>query len=556
MSTEFSRARSYVSQVALVVATTFVALPLTAVALAEPAQAQSLKTPAISSVTSTNCTGSSPTYFCSSPTVVLGGTSADDNTEVVVADSHGFWYGETSSDGSGNWSVAITLPGSSSAYTLDAFELDTAADQVGTASQTISVTVSSNQLVTDGSFEMPPVPDTACASTCSDFGDWENFDQGSGDVPGWDSTNNYGIEIQTTANGNATAFDGNQFVELASNGVSGITQTISTVPGAQYTLTFAYQARPGTSLAQNTMAVQWGGAFVVGDSQAGTCDDDTVTVPGSGLQGGFGGWTVATYIITGSASPTGTVLEFDDTNPCTEDSVGDFLDDVSVVPTESLAPSNTSWETAQPITLSSVTAGTGDASQAITFSGETLWYDFRVQPGEQLNLQFSNPEDYQILLFSDITQAVAAGAGANGVPVTQAESSSNNDSSTSFSPAYDNPAYDNPAYDNPAYDNPAYDNPAYDNPAYDNPAYDNPAYDNPAYQGSEGDAVVDSLLAESLPAGATSQSVDADTWNDDRQLLYRSRERQWQLFSQQLHGQRDRLWRPMPGRHPQQPRCH
>ena len=520
MSGHLSRTGPYFTRIALAVAFALVAAPLTSPT--SVASAQTLGTPSLSVnlTASTNCSGSGGDYSCTSPTVTLQG-SADENTTIVAADSYGLWLGETTSDSSGIWGLSVTLPAGASApatYELDAFELDTTLGEQGSASSAISVTVSSNQLVTNGDFGDPAV-ETPCAGCSPTTGNWENFPQGSGDVPGWDSTNSCGIELQTEGTNGVTPYGGStQYAELASNCVSGVTQTISTVLGAQYTLTFAYQARPDVNMAapsalscpsgwtvtqanENTMAVQWGGSYIAGTS-----------TPGSGLQGGSS-WQVATYNLT--ATGTSTVLEFDDTNPCALDSYGDFLDNVSVVPTETLAPSNTSWESAQPITLSSTTGGgsSGSGSQAISFAGETLWYDFPVQPGEQVSVQFSNPADYQALLFSDITQAAATGAGPDGVPTSQAESASNNDSAANFAPAYENPAYENPAYENPAYDNPAYENPAYENPAYENPAYENPAYDNPAYENSAGDAVVDSLLGESSPGDSSTQSVDADTWN-------------------------------------------
>jgi hypothetical protein len=490
------------------------------------AAAQGLTTLQGISVTSTNCTPASGGYSCTSPTVMLQGTGADPSTNIVVADSVGLWLGETTSSGGGAWSVAVTLPAGASApatYVLDAFEINTSLGEQGGASPTISVTVNSNQLLTNGNFGQPPLPD-GCTNCAPTNGVWENFPQGSGFVPGWDSTNSCGIEIETPSDFGASP-DSNPVVELASDCVSGVTQTVPTVPGAQYTLTFDYRARQGstntdgegnnldcpadwtiTQANENTMAVQWGGYYLVGS-----------IATGSGLQGQEA-WQTGTYNLT--ATGTSTLLEFDDTNPCSQDSYGDDLADVSVVPTETLAPTNTSWESAQAIPMSTTqeTAGAGSASQSITFAGETLWYEFPVQPGEQVSVQLNNPADFQALIFSDISQATAAGAGSDGLPASQAESASNNDSSANFSPAYENPAYENPAYENPAYENPAYDNPAYENPAYENPAYENPAYENPAYENpayenSAGGAVVDALLGESSPAGASTQTVDADTWN-------------------------------------------
>jgi len=228
------------------------------------------------------------------------------------------------------------------------------------------------------------------------------------------------------------------------------------------------------------------------------------------LQGGPS-WVVATYTLT--ATTTSTLLEFDDTNPSGGDSVGDFLDDVSVVPTASLGPSNTSWSTAQGIDL--VPQGqmlTGTASQAINYSGEGLWYDFPVQPGEQVNVQLGNvAANYQVLLFSDIAQAqAAASTGTPNVPVLQAESSGNNDSSATFSPFYGAPFYGAPFYGAPFYGAPFYGANSTYSPFYGAPFYGAPFYGAADDQAAE----ADSILAESSQTGPVNQSVSAETWND------------------------------------------
>jgi len=65
-------------------------------------------------------------------------------------------------------------------------------------------------------------------------------------IPGWSAT--AGIELQSSDSegpGLVTPF-GNQYVELNVHGPSTISQTITTVPGQQYDLSFALSARPGT----------------------------------------------------------------------------------------------------------------------------------------------------------------------------------------------------------------------------------------------------------------------------------------------------------------------
>ncbi len=194
-----------------------------------------------------------------------------------------------------------------------------------------------------------------------------------------------------------------------------------------------------------------------------------------------------------------------------------------MVPTASLAPSNTSWNNAQQIPLSSSGSGfSGSASQSISYSGEGLWYDFSVQPGEQVSVQLNNlAANYHILLFSDISQAQQAqSSGTPNLPVVQAEASGNNDASTTFSPFYGAPFYGAPFYGAPFYGAPFYGAPFYGAPFYGaadgySPFYGAPFYGAPFYGAADDNAAeADSLLAQSTQSGHVTQSVQADTWND------------------------------------------
>ncbi len=286
-----------------------VALSLTAAARSAHAQSSPETLPNLS-VSSADCTSSAGVYSCSSPTVTLSGTGADPSTNVVVADSNGYWLGETTSNSTGAWSLPVTLLANSSSYTLDAFEVNgsTTQPEQGSPSPTVSVTVTGNQLLTNGSFEQPSV-----ASVSGGNNNWLYFftpDQvaagyavapySTTPVPGWASTNpQCGIELQSASTIPVQPYDGAQYTELASNCVSGVTQTISTVPGTQYSLSFAFQARPAADLesqpVENTMSVEWGGQTVAPSLQGGST------------------WQVYTYVLT--ATSTSTVLQFERHQP-------------------------------------------------------------------------------------------------------------------------------------------------------------------------------------------------------------------------------------------------
>ncbi|MGA3218075.1 MAG: hypothetical protein ABSE77_03185, partial [Acidimicrobiales bacterium] len=457
-------------------------------------------------MTSGDCASSTAAvYTCTSPTVTVTGT-ADASTNVVVAATNGYWLGETVSSSTGSWSISVTLLANTNAYALDAFEVGPTTSAESSPSVPVTVTVQGNQLLTNGDFDLPSVTALEPGITWAYFSPAGTVPYPGGVVstepfPGWSATNDCGIELETAGTIPFTPYDNStQYAELASDCVSGLTQTVATVPGTQYTLSFAYAARPGTApSAQDTMSVEWGGQSVAPD-----------------LQGVFG-WTLATYTLT--ATTTSTKLEFDDTDTTPADSEGDFLDNVSVVPTASLGPSNTSWSNAQGVNPVASQGGqsTGTATQSITYAGEGLWYDFPIQPGEQVNVQLSNvTADYQVLLFSDISLAQQSlTSGTPDIPVVQAESSGNNDSSATFSPFYGAPFYGAPFYGAPFYGAPFYGAPFYGASSDYSPFYGAPFYGAPFYGAADDQAAEeDSILAESSQTGAVTQSVTAETWND------------------------------------------
>lgn len=277
-----------------------------------------------------------------SPTVTVNGTAADAGSTITLED-YGVPIATTTASASLDWSVTVSLVEGIQALSA----VETLGEAVSAASQPDDVDVTGVQLVDNGSFEDDVVP------PASNGNGWENFNLPDEPVvTGWVPANALypsnvcGIELQTEATVEVTPYDGDQYAELASNCAEGVAQTLSTVPGTQYELTFAYQGRPTTSPQENTMSVEWGGSYLAGSATAGSGLEGCSTGPA----GCSGGWQVGQYTVT--ATSASTTIEFDDTNPNSQDSEGDFLDDVSVVPVATLEPNNTTWLTAQDLALS------------------------------------------------------------------------------------------------------------------------------------------------------------------------------------------------------------
>ncbi|HEX6394072.1 MAG TPA: hypothetical protein VFZ97_11565 [Acidimicrobiales bacterium] len=427
------------------------------------------------------------------PTVPVSGT-ASTGASVGVLDG-GVLVGTATADSeTGNWSTVLNLLQGNHSLTAE----QTVSGQTGPASAPpVNVNVTSNQVATNGSFEQPVIGHGFPGETFN--GNWSNFSTG---IPDWAATNGCGIELQTQATVGVTPFDGNQYAELNSNCVSGITQTVATVPGTQYIFKFAYQARPNTSPADNTMAVQWNGSYLVGSAQ-----------PGSGLQGGTG-WTVAQYAVTATA--TTAAIEFDSTeNPSLgfpDNSLGDFVDGVSLTPAAA-QDSNTSWLTAKYLG----TPGQVGASQSLNFQGEALWYDFSVTPGEQLQVSLSNVAgDYNIAVFSDISQAFnALNNSTPNLAALGAEAPGSAASPSAFSPSAFSPSAFSPSAFSPSAFSPSAFSPSAFSPSAFSPSAFSPSAFSPsAFSAAYSSAQLDSLLAVSTAPGAVDKSVTVNTWNN------------------------------------------
>jgi hypothetical protein len=136
-------------------------------------------------------------------------------------------------------------------------------------------------------------------------------------ITGWSS--NLPFELQRGSNTGGlsnfdVSFEGNQYLELNSTALSSIYQSLATVAGQAYNLSFAYSGRPDTpGGAISAMQIFWNGIML----------NPTVTAAADS------GWLVYTYnnlIATGN----NTVLAFNSTGPGDQPSYGSYLDAVSV----------------------------------------------------------------------------------------------------------------------------------------------------------------------------------------------------------------------------------
>lgn len=166
------------------------------------------------------------------------------------------------------------------------------------------------ELINNGGFEAPVVS-----------GGWQAFVNGTTGLD-WSvdwrdgSTNPAYLELQKGVNG-WLPFGGSQYAELDShNGPASVRiyQDFATIPGDDYNLSFAFSARPGTDIENNKLKVLWNGVEVNLLTADGTGESNT-------------NWATSTYSLTATA--TTTRLEFIDMG--TSDTLGTFLDEVSVV---------------------------------------------------------------------------------------------------------------------------------------------------------------------------------------------------------------------------------
>ncbi|MFN2608812.1 MAG: DUF642 domain-containing protein [Acidimicrobiales bacterium] len=154
-------------------------------------------------------------------------------------------------------------------------------------------------LIVNGSFEQPHIAPATFAITNS--------------VPGWTlapGSIGTGIELQNHVAGTPKPPQ-DQFVELDSNGSTGIFQDVPTTVGTTYVLQFVYSPRPGTAAAENHFSVTAGSQSAVVGPVAGGATTD---------------WQP--FSLAFVATSTTSRIQFFDLGP--SDGLGGYVDFVSV----------------------------------------------------------------------------------------------------------------------------------------------------------------------------------------------------------------------------------
>lgn len=164
-------------------------------------------------------------------------------------------------------------------------------------------TESKANLIINGSFEEPAF-----------LGDWTQF----ASIPGWQWDENYPIDILRTLNDfkGWLPYDGAQYIESTS--IQDMYQSVPTVAGYHYVLSYAYSPRPSTPLSpvvDNPLDVYWDGELV--------SSHNTLSIGVTHNQ-----WTVFSFEVVASSSST--LVQFKSQLL----GVGTFLDDVRLVETE------------------------------------------------------------------------------------------------------------------------------------------------------------------------------------------------------------------------------
>ncbi|MEH1872649.1 PEP-CTERM sorting domain-containing protein [Nostoc sp.] len=183
-----------------------------------------------------------------------------------------------------------------------------------------SIVASPVNLLVNGSFEDTTLSGTSQAQLTSG---WQTYSK----INGWSATPNGQIEVQHGIAG--TPYAGSNLAELDSHNYDpnkfsaqnplGFYQDVTTVAGQNYTLSFAYSARPNTAAEQNIFDI------LVGDvSNPGNIFKQTIS---DGAGGSDTAWSIFTK--TFKATSGLSRVQFNYNGPL--DTYGAYIDDVKLV---------------------------------------------------------------------------------------------------------------------------------------------------------------------------------------------------------------------------------
>ena len=230
-------------------------------------------------------------------------------------------------------------------------------------------------LIENGSFESPAVTPCSDAYNCPGQGFEDLTPANNPIIPGW-TIGGVGIDLN---NNHWQAEDGVQSVDLAGNGPGSVSQTVTTVAGETYTLSWWMAGNPddpGNGYLIKTMDVYWGGATPVADPSFNTAGHTDASM----------GWVEEQVNLT--ATSTSTTVEFADASAGAT-GYGATLDNVSLTPMDTTDCASSSsfsddfatdtslsdcWETGTPLLQTVATRVDGATSIApdLAFNGTDM----------------------------------------------------------------------------------------------------------------------------------------------------------------------------------------
>jgi MBG domain (YGX type)/FG-GAP repeat/Bacterial Ig-like domain (group 3) len=142
-------------------------------------------------------------------------------------------------------------------------------------------------------------------------------------------------------------------------------------------------------------------------------------------------------------------------------------------------PDNDAWTRAQAIDLN--TSADGSASGSIDASGQARWYKVPVTPGGTVQVDLTNlPANYDLALFSDISQAEQSLNSTSDLQTLEAETPGNAFSPSVFSPSVFSPSVFSPSVFSPSVFSPSVFSPSVFSPSVFSPSVFSPSVFSPS----------------------------------------------------------------------------
>jgi hypothetical protein len=303
------------------------------------------------------------------------------------------------------------------------------------------------------------------------------IDSGTGNVIGPDNTvaDNSGTGVEVNSSGNQVTAN-----SIHDNAEGGLSAPPDSPDVAQPVLPTSSPQSGATTVLNGTVSGTVGASVAVELFDSPSCDSQ-----GSGIT--YLGSSTVTIGAQGSAP-----VSVESVTPALGDAItatatstlaGDSTPSTSAFSNCSTVtdggPDNDSWTQAEAIPLDN--SGDGSASGSIDISGQARWYKVPVTPGGTVQVNLSNlPANYDLALFSDISQAEQSLNSTSDLQTLEAETPGNAFSPSVFSPSVFSPSVFSPSVFSPSVFSPSVFSPSVFSPSVFSPSVFSPSVFSPS----------------------------------------------------------------------------